>query len=275
MDLLPGMLRRKKAETGSVPLQHYFPIPLSGYSGDSAVYFSVRKAETIIFFIHGYDGHVTDTWADFIGIFHELPEAKLADIIYLSYDFRSSPHLSAAVLYAAIKRIMISKNMPTPPGLTRKSSQYKNILFVSHSLGGILSRLIVIDAIKENQPWSKLVKQIMFAPAHCGARFQKLFCRNDEPATWLKIFFYRKPVLEDLMPGSDFLVDFLELAESHLQSHSEITATAVIHGSGDHVIAVGRFLNDPIPIVFQKKHENVCKPNTKFRDPAKIVGEYV
>src|SRR5205085_7121895 len=51
---------------------------------------------------------------------------------------------------------------------------YEQILFIGHSLGAVIIRRTLLDAKKDDCPWLKHCKIILFAPAHRGAYIHRL-----------------------------------------------------------------------------------------------------
>jgi len=159
---------------------------------------------------------------------------------------------------------------------------YEKILVVAHSLGAIVSRLALLEAVDNGDAWRAYCRLLLFAPAHNGARIQNLVLLS-LPSMY-KILgglaLFMKPVLDDLKPGSAALnaLQFRTNACRHTVDETLLRA-AVAEARGDKVVHNGQFCFDRYILpnsIGHQSHISVCKPKLPdYNLPVELIKESI
>lgn len=252
---------------------------------NSNVYFSFEKPKNLVIFVHGFNGHATDTWNNFPKLIRENNDFNQSDIIFYGYDsLKGQVNNMGLSFYRAL--IQFIENSPNSLGYKREvidyCFKYNNIIIVGHSLGALVIRKALLFAKKDNKNWLNLTKMILFAPAHKGARIQNLIS-NSLPFIGQLIanfgyFFY--PVLNDLAPNSNTISNILSQTNNYINANDgDFTISHQVIWADNELIVVNEEFTDiePTPISFEKgtNHMEVCKPNIDFIDPYHIVAQAI
>lgn len=243
-------------------------------------YLSTQKTERIIIFIHGFSGSASTTWLNFPGILCNDALFDATDLIFYDYQslkYSASDHAgdfydflkdhiltdsSTAYLVRAIRR----------RGLTIRD--YKQIIFVAHSLGAIVLREAMLTANDQQMQWLDKTKMILFAPAHLGAHIKPLLFELMDLTLLTKLIGayvrFQVPVLHDLEEDSIIINKIFseskQLQEKGLGNFTK--AAKVIHAKGDKVVNNNRFLQDKPAFRIEKtSHKKVCKPIDWYMHP--------
>lgn len=235
------------------------------YGTGSQKWSATIQPNTLLVFVHGFGGNAVHTWSDFPS--RILGEAKYADadIVFFGFDgLRSRAALSAGLLRQALDSLT-------------NDVAYDRIVLVGHSLGCVVSRMALVDAVENRNRWVSKVNLVFFAPAHSGARIEALFASLSSA---LAVFRALPdlgrlicPVLLDLEMGSPTLAKLSSQVMSlTVNEHQELIARVVAFGSADRVVEPVSFARDPLPIVVARaNHSGICKPTPWFTAPAEIL----
>ncbi len=242
-------------------------------------YFTTSNPETLVIFIHGFNGSAIDTWNDFPALIKETKEYAHSDVIFYGYEsLKGQANNNALRFYNFLQ--VIAEGNTNKIGYSRKgNAAYQKILIVAHSLGSIIVRRALLNANAESKPWLSITQMILFAPAHRGARIQNLL--TESLPTLGKIFaglgFITIPVLDDLRENSLTILNLIEETEQLLQHNQGnfTIAHKVVWANNEIIVRNERFCQDPIAILIDNKtHTKVCKPNSlNFLRPFEIVTE--
>lgn len=242
-------------------------------------YFTVSTASSLIVFVHGFNGSSTDTWDEFPALIKSSDRYSNHDVIFYGYDsLKKQANNSALEFYNFLKVIAEGDSMQLGYQRDRKT-EYQSIVIVAHSLGSIIVRRALLNAKAELQSWLFLTRMVLFAPAHRGARVQKIVSESLPLVGRIIVGlgFLGVPILDDLRPDSQTIVNLIADTENLLnQNQGDFTiAHRVIWAEKERVVHNERFCQDPIAIeVNDKTHTKVCKPiKPDFLVPFNIVTE--
>ena len=262
-------------------MSHTPPIFIN-HGKNTVGYFTTSKPENLIIFVHGFNGSATDTWDEFPALIKDNDEYANSDVVFYGYEsLKGQANNNALRFYNFLK--IIAETNSNKFGYSRKNLDpnfsYSKILIVAHSLGSIVVRRALLSAKAENKIWLTNTRMIMFAPAHRGARIQNLI--SESLPTLGKIFaglgFITIPVLDDLRPESQTIINLIHETEQLLQQNQGefTTAHTVVWANNEIVVHNERFCQDPVAIlVDNKSHTKVCKPvRPNFLTPFEIVTE--
>lgn len=255
-------------------MNHTPPILLS-HGKNTIAYFALNAPKTLVVFVHGFNGSAIDTWNDFPRLLRSENRFREADIVFYGYEsLKGQANNNALRFYSCLKELV--KCNPRVYGFDRRQAidqRYDKIIIAAHSLGAIIVRRALLNAKAENKNWLPSVRMILFAPAHRGARIQKLV--NESVPGWGKLIiglgFIKYPVLDDLRPDSETIQGLIRDTQAHLNNNDGhfTIAHEVIWANNEVVVHNERFCNDPIAnLVDGKGHMKVCKPaNPNYVQP--------
>jgi pimeloyl-ACP methyl ester carboxylesterase len=266
---------------------HSGPFGLKGGRKTKVLLSSAAPQTTACVFVHGFGGTSVGTWENFPGILLEKPEAAGYDLIFYGYDSKRSANTSAIELLDFLTGIFTDPatvwNKLLHPSRARPAQfAYKRIVIVAHSLGAVVTRRALLDALWRKQEWGSAdydwvqhVRLVLFAPAHCGARVQRLAASFTFPFKLpvFEFFHYRWPSFEDLKPESKVLERLSADTTVALKSGSNgfLKAKNVLWATDETVVYNDYFVGDPPPRTIVGTHTSVCKPHKTFDEPLKWV----
>src|SRR5438105_9623963 len=141
------------------------------FGRNSQAWWSAEPTTSLIIFVHGFGGSAVGTWRDFPGSLRS--QLRGSDLVFYGYD---GEHARAGISAGLLKKHMnvfldhpdkvFNESMLMM--VQRDAFQYETITVVAHSLGAIVSRLALVEAFNEKQPWVNAIRLILFAPAHRG-----------------------------------------------------------------------------------------------------------
>lgn len=250
---------------------------------------SQSTTDTLVIFVHGFRGTATGTWLSFPDFADSKLGSPAPDLLFYGYD--SSPqrmqHMANS-LRSDVTRLwndFTTLGQSAANALGQRGHQsWEKVLFVAHSLGTVVCRRAIIDALLANQAaqkytWPSNTKLCLFAPAHSGSDVLRLASETlkKAPVDIAALVQMGYPCVKDLQPNSAALSalqrDYLSLGPSE-----KLIATAdqVIFAGLDRVVEPDRFPGDPVEEQIDNKgHSDVCKPHRKFDAPAVYVGDLV
>ncbi|MEP7197975.1 MAG: alpha/beta hydrolase [Saprospiraceae bacterium] len=262
-------------------MSHTPPIFIN-HGKNTVGYFTTSNPQSLIIFVHGFNGSATDTWDEFPALIKESNEYANSDVVFYGYEsLKGQVNNNALRFYNFLK--IIAEGNSNRLGYTRNNLapnfNYYRILIVAHSLGSIVVRRALLNAKAENKTWLLNTKMILFAPAHRGARIQNLV--SESLPTLGRIFaglgFITIPVLDDLRPNSQTILNLIQETEQLIQQNQgDFTIShTVIWANNEIVVHNERFCQDPVAVLLDNKsHTKVCKPiSPNFLTPFEIVTE--
>jgi pimeloyl-ACP methyl ester carboxylesterase len=284
-------------------MSHYLPTALVNERGrawgkDSRAILCAEATPTgCVLFIHGFGGDAVGTWLDFPRLLPLEDECASFDCLFFGYDgLRDSVAASASSLDDLLEQLLtkpagrvVNPSLPNAAPRRADDFQYDRVLICAHSLGAVVTRRALIDAVQRDAPWVhrlKDVRLLFFAPAHKGATILKLaeqglagisitlgFAKiaGSVGAAALKSRY--KPLL-DLEIGSQTLTDLEDETRQILGSRPArwkkypFLRANVIHAQNDRIVLQNQFGRDyRTEFVPGKGHSAVCKPELGFLRP--------
>lgn len=251
-------------------MNHLPPLYLS-YGKKSVAYFSNKVSKTLLVFTHGFNGDAIDTWKGFFEIAAKDRAFSNSDFLfygYATFDMQAYPH-----------SIQFTRNLNDFINSYKKD--YESIIIVAHSLGAIISRYGVINAIEKKYDWSKTVKLYFFAPAHTGATIQNLIFLGLPSFTKLlgSLILFKYPIVNDLKPESPCLNDLKSNVQRYQSTKFEKNLKAIIlQAQNDKIVHNSIFCYDEnsekSPV--KKTHTSICKPiKIKYELPVKEIKNMI
>jgi hypothetical protein len=143
-------------------------------------------------------------------------------------------------------------------------------------MGAVVSRRMLLLAQESERHWPRKISLILFAPAHFGARAERLASQAllhlPLASALMPILKYRWPALDELSKGSDYLQTLYAEVKESLDAHPERTyliAKRVVQSNDDRVIEKKgtRFCEDPLAEFIPGTHISMCKPTAQHRAP--------
>jgi len=244
-------------------MNHTPPIFLSE-GKDSTAFYSLKKPDKLVVFVHGFQGTSIGTWNNFSKLTTEDQDFSTTDILYYGYDSLNGQAYDQSLEFL---KFLNRYSTPDTQKLTLHSpGKYKKIIIVAHSLGALVVRYALLDAIKDSYPWRNLCKLVLFAPAHNGARIQNLVMMSLPSFTKVigGIAMFFKPILHDLSIGSPAIEDIRKQTDYYKNSpEHNLLSALTIHAHGDLVVQNSSYCFDekhPKSPVRESSHMKVCKP---------------
>ena len=259
-------------------MSHTPPIFIK-YGKNSSAFLTLDNPTNLVIFVHGFNGNATGTWDEFPSIIRNNNDFVNSDVIFYGYEsLKGQANNNAVKFYNFLKSV--TENSPNKLGFTRenidKEFTYERIIIVAHSLGAIIIRRALLYAKSENKNWLDKCRMVLFAPAHRGARVQKIvasFPVIGQIIAGLGLFV--KPILDDLRPDSQTILNLIADSQNHLnQNQGGFTiAHSVVWANNEIIVHNDTFCDDPVAsIIDHKSHTYGCKPKSgKYLEPNKIV----
>jgi triacylglycerol esterase/lipase EstA (alpha/beta hydrolase family) len=250
---------------------HYLPCSLKFGGHDTWAYFSVRPKGTAIVFVHGFTGSAVDTWSEFDRLLLEEPKCAGADLFFVGYESVRITSSSAASVVHEILQTLYSdpeslQNWPLRRG---NLFVYSRFLIVAHSLGAVVSRRAILMGHARNEEWPSKCRLILYAPAHFGARLQRLLTQL-LPKKWIALLYYTAPTIEELKPNSETLRKLKEHTQKAVAGGADyLKAIKVVQARSDNIIIDKDevFCGDEHSDWVDGTHLTVCKPRAENLNP--------
>jgi pimeloyl-ACP methyl ester carboxylesterase len=264
---------------------HFLPKNIEEFGLKTRAYFSINPNGKLLLFVHGFGGSSTGTWDQFSSLLPEEAACAGCDLIFYGYDgLHVRSDISATNLGNFLDRLLtdpcaIVNPLLDPLQQRPASFSYNSVVIVAHSLGAVVSRRAVLNALRNGKQWTDKIKLALFAPAHMGANTAKLAAQAITALPWVGNFLapwiqYKFSVLQDLETASLTLKQLLDDTEKALKQAKAtyLIATSVVFGEHERIVNPNRFCEDPDLKVFKSKdHMQVCKPSKDFIEPIQEV----
>lgn len=244
------------------------PIP---YGRGSCAQWAESPSGTVIVFVHGFNGHPTETWTEF--------DQSLADVghdlVFYGYDsLRGTTNVMALGLLSCLAELMEKPALFVNGTLDLADARpdgfaFRRLVVVAHSLGAVVARRALLHGTAKW--WLACTDLCLYAPAHKGAHLLRLVASTmslfqaplEAIATW------RFPVLEDLKEGSDALKSLQTSTDAAIdKGHTGVCAKLIVISQNDGVVNTNSFIDrDHHGVVLPFSHVEVCKPNPLRSEP--------
>lgn len=252
----------------------------------SSVILTKRKADVAVVFVHGFNGEAVQTWSGFETMAAEDPKFRNTDFYFFGYDALFSNVMAAASFLHGMLDQMGKDPIPLLGTLANadvarnRKGGYGKLVVVAHSLGGVVSRWVLLRAVEENAGWVGKLRYLLFAPAHRGSDLASLVTQGVEGFAWIKLVATAlkagSPLIRELDSRSPVLMDLERRTKELVSQHPCLKATQVVIAEKELVVNNWIFALDPFPLALRgTNHESVCKPSAVRREPLEILREVI
>lgn len=253
-------------------------------------YFSNSTPERLVVFMHGFNGG-SKSWRDFQEISEDDKWWISSDLLFLEYD---SVNLGVQGVADSFRR-HIREFFPYPSeecaildGLPVRediSTPYQELILVGHSLGGLILRRALVDALQASLDGSVTLDPILlsaklrlFSPASEGFRPSAALGMLQASTLWpiARMFLAKSPSFADLQPGSPLLVNTRNRTERFVLGNvapgAEALRANILWASPDEVVITERYDSDfTQESVNGQNHSSICKPKPDYDLPRTFV----
>jgi pimeloyl-ACP methyl ester carboxylesterase len=244
---------------------------------------AIDTPKRCLVFVHGFGGKAISTWARFNSLLPSHPKVARADLIFYGYDgINVDVVASAGILRQFLSRLATDPDFVAAslPSDARKGFQrYEQIVLIAHSLGGVVARYAILDALGADDPWVDHAEMILFAPAHSGAPVARLVLAAFTGYAILPLLksavLFKAPAILQLKDGPSKEGFLKRMAERTVAAssdgHRQASAREVFFGQLDRIVGKDPFPGDPTAslksIVPEATHASVCKPAASSDEP--------
>jgi phosphoserine phosphatase/pimeloyl-ACP methyl ester carboxylesterase len=203
-------------------------------------------AGTLILFIHGLGGKAEATWGRFAELIAADPELK--DFATAFYSFPTSLfRLPFSKKYAKIQTLADAVRTE----LDVRNANYKNVILVCHSLGGLIGRRYLIDEVKRKVSL-RVSGLLLYAVPHNGAGL----------AAVSAFISWRHNQLVQLTKSSDLLRDLT--SDWQVSAMDTKLSVRYVVGAVDRVVseesARSSWGNMNVDVIADRGHVDLVKP---------------
>src|SRR5262249_28054230 len=139
---------------------HFLPKNVEEFGRKTRAYLAINSNGKLLFFVHGLGGSSTSTWDQFSSLLPKEPACVGCDLIFYGYDglyVRSDN--SAVDLGDFLDRLLtdpcaILNPLLDPLQQRPASFSYNSVVIVAHSLGAVVSRRAVLNALRSGKQWT-------------------------------------------------------------------------------------------------------------------------
>ena len=263
-------------------MQSHFPLrPIGGDFEDSQALLAVNPTRKAVIFIHGYSGDSLTTWQQFDILLPQETKSSGHDLYFYGYDGLYSDMVASSAIFANFLKSILKTPLlligRVLPGSVNRDQQfeYDEVIIVAHSLGAVIARWALLDLHDNETPGLNRFRMILFAPAHRGARVDRLAAAIGSGIPLLGFittaFRFKSPLVEQLGEHSVFLEDLQQRTNDAILAVGKqpyLVAHCVCIAEYEKIVTNLKFAQDPPAIAIPKKdHTGLCKPNAAWRLP--------
>lgn len=247
---------------------------ICGLDRTCRAHWSFKPTGKLLFFVHGFGGDATSTWGKFPQFLLDDDRWEGWDLFFYGYDSRRIRAGISATLLGSQARNVIEQPEYANAWLPTKRAadfQYNEIWFVTHSLGAVVGRQMLIEMERQGASWVNISHLICFAPASTGARIERMMWLMGTTSGGLigllhSIFRFRWTVIDDLKVDSEFLkaLHSATLTACLGTDREPFVSKITLFGSYEDVVEYPpAFQFDrQVKLVPGADHTNVCKPRS-------------
>lgn len=265
-------------------VESFFLHPLAKYAVVSRA-----RPRRLIVFVHGWRGSAYDTW----GAFDEPPTDEWwaeSDLLFVDYDSTGESVDATATRL----RTRLEEFYPVPSRLlvclgdvaVREDSEtpYEELVLVGHSLGGLVARRAVVDAIDEwrmdgypsaMRPGILDARLRLFSPASAGFLPRGfLGALQVTPVWWAVEMFLNRGAYPELKQGSITIIKTQQRTEAYgsKNGNARSLSASILWANPEKVVATERYDTDTRTRTADgKNHATVCKPSPDYGVPYEFV----
>lgn len=254
-----------------------------------AFYASRHRARRLVIFIHGFRGSATGTWGKFLGDHSADPWWSEADLLFVGYDSMRESIIGVADRL----RSMLDDFYPLPSvdtltvgGVSAREdvgSPYSELVILAHSLGGVIARRALLDALvewKDNligdpaalKPAILHAQLRLFSPASAGFRpAGALGALSAVGSLWgaISVYLRSSSAYSDLQQGSTILQETRRRTEAlATQPDGAVLRARILWANPEDVVVPERYDTDFVGATADgRTHRSVCKPDDRYRTP--------
>lgn len=277
----------------------HLPLGFPAFPGSYALLSDSKTTNTAVIFVHGFLGDAVETWQEFqssVDAPAYAPRFSDADLFFYSYPSTRHTIKVATENFERFVACMVDGPWQTAVGertgaVLRVDSPrdgrpaYERLLFVGHSLGGVIVRNTIAKAANalsgRPETWPLRLGRApqLFAPAHSGFRHDdiaSLVVSLARPAALVFVYwrFRHGKVYAELRPNSDPLNSVKEATLDARVAYADCPAlyADVLWGVDENVVFDVDYKKDRTKdSVPEKDHTSICKPENGFLDPVDMV----
>ena len=237
-----------------------------------------RPTGLAVVFVHGYGGDAVRAWSEFDLLLPAQEQTRGADVVFYGYDARWSELIASTALFEefldalATDPASILNSCLAPAHARPAVFRYDELIVCAHSLGAVLARGALLHATQDGKSWPARVKTALYAPAHSGARVDRLIGQGYSLFKYfgagLLAYSFASPLIEQLAPGSADLTDLASQTGAAIEGgQRHLTAALILIAEREHIVLNRPMCRqDPRPIpVAGATHRSVCKPRAEKR----------
>lgn len=245
----------------------------------------------LLIFVHGFRGNALETWGDFQRLGEKIKWFRDADMLFVGYEStRESSLATAARLKRYLPRFLPVRpddllSCDLPGKFQPARSPYEEVVFVGHSLGGVVLRRAITEMVNawKDSPMTAS-RQILdahlrlFSPATAGfywtGRGSALLYGLPKAERAILTALRHSPSYRELVISTKVLDKLQERTESYASDFPDLSSlrATTVWANPENVVVCERYNTDNASYVIDNKnHVDVCKPLPNFLGPAQFV----